>query len=111
MSTPVPDRLRLPFHFDAAPRRASRSSRHCPPRRGCADGEVRLHVPITTHPDVAFFLGGERVVLQPGECWYLDFNRPHRVDNPSDTDRVHRVLDCDVNDWLRDVFTRAVNGR
>ncbi|AKQ65721.1 Aspartyl/asparaginyl beta-hydroxylase [Myxococcus hansupus] len=77
---------------------------------GYADGEVRLHVPVTTHPDVAFFLAGERVVLQPGECWYLDFNHPHRVDNPSDTDRVHLVLDCALNDWLRDVFAGAIHG-
>ncbi|NOJ78290.1 aspartyl/asparaginyl beta-hydroxylase domain-containing protein [Myxococcus xanthus] len=193
MSTPVPDRLRLPFHFDVAPLQQELAAlpaeawvphfnkreyegewsgvplrsiggmegriypdptgreryadtpllARCPALRavlatfqcpigaarllklaagarirehtdynlGYADGEVRLHVPITTHPDVAFFLGGERVILQPGECWYLDFNRPHRVDNPSDTDRVHLVLDCDVNDWMRDVFMRAVNER
>lgn len=75
---------------------------------GYEDGEVRLHVPIVTHPDVAFFLSGTRVVLQPGECWYLDFNKPHRVENPSDTDRVHLVMDCVVDDWLRDVFAGAV---
>ncbi|MCY1022391.1 aspartyl/asparaginyl beta-hydroxylase domain-containing protein [Pyxidicoccus sp. MSG2] len=74
---------------------------------GFEDGEVRLHIPIVTHPDVAFFLSGRRVVLQPGECWYLDFNLPHRVENPSDTDRVHLVLDCVVDDWLRAVFAQA----
>jgi hypothetical protein len=78
---------------------------------GYADGEVRLHIPIVTHPDVAFFLAGRRVVLQPGECWYLDFNLPHRVANPSDTDRVHLVLDCVLNDWLRAVFADAVARR
>lgn len=78
---------------------------------GFADGEVRLHIPIVTHPDVAFFLAGQRVVLQPGECWYLDFNLPHRVANPSATDRVHLVLDCEVNDWLRAVFADAVARR
>jgi hypothetical protein len=75
---------------------------------GFDDGEVRLHVPVTTHPDVAFFLAGERVVLQPGECWYLDFNLPHRVDNPGATDRVHLVVDCQVDGWLRAVFAQAV---
>ncbi len=77
---------------------------------GFDDGEVRLHVPITTHPDVAFFLAGQRVVLQPGECWYLDFNLPHRVENPSATDRVHLVVDCRVDGWLRAVFEEAVAG-
>ena len=75
---------------------------------GFEDGEVRLHVPIVTHPDVAFFLSGQRVVLRPGECWYLDFNRPHRVENPTSTDRVHLVMDCVVDDWLRAVFADAV---
>ncbi|QSQ25440.1 aspartyl/asparaginyl beta-hydroxylase domain-containing protein [Pyxidicoccus parkwayensis] len=74
---------------------------------GFEDGEVRLHVPIVTHPDVAFYLSGRRVVLQPGECWYLNFNLPHRVENPSDTDRVHLVMDCVVDDWLRGVFAQA----
>ncbi|WP_263974524.1 hypothetical protein [Myxococcus xanthus] len=35
----------------------------------------------------------------------------HRDEEHRMSTRVHRVLDCDVNDWLRDVFTRAVNGR
>lgn len=74
---------------------------------GFEDGEVRLHVPIVTHPDVAFFLAGRRVVLLPGECWYLNVNLPHRVENPSDTDRVHLVLDCVVDDWLRAAFEQA----
>ncbi|MCP3137687.1 aspartyl/asparaginyl beta-hydroxylase domain-containing protein [Pyxidicoccus xibeiensis] len=78
---------------------------------GFDDGEVRLHIPIVTHPDLAFFLAGQRVVLQPGECWYLDFNLPHRVENPSDTDRVHLVLDCVVDDWLRAVFADAISQR
>ncbi|RJS25325.1 aspartyl/asparaginyl beta-hydroxylase domain-containing protein [Corallococcus sp. H22C18031201] len=74
---------------------------------GFDDGEVRLHVPIVTHPDVAFFVAGQRVRLLPGECWYLDLNLPHRVDNPSDTNRVHLVLDCVVDDWLRGIFEQA----
>ncbi|MCE9670467.1 aspartyl/asparaginyl beta-hydroxylase domain-containing protein [Myxococcus stipitatus] len=71
------------------------------------DGEVRLHVPILTHPDVVFVLAGERVPMRAGECWYLNFNLRHRVDNAGDTDRVHLVLDCGVDDWLRDLFERA----
>ena len=71
---------------------------------GFEDGEVRLHVPITTHPDVAFFLAGERVAMAEGECWYLDFNLPHRVENRAPIDRIHLVIDCVLNDWLRGYF-------
>jgi hypothetical protein len=70
-------------------------------RLGYEDGEVRLHVPITTNPDVAFVVNGQRQVLNPGECWYINFNLPHRVANRGTTDRVHLVVDCAVNDWLR----------
>ena len=73
-------------------------------RLGFEDGEVRLHVPVSTNPAVAFFLNGERLHMREGECWYLNLNLPHRVENQSVTDRVHLVIDCTVNDWLRDLF-------
>lgn len=73
-------------------------------RLGYEDGEVRLHIPVITNPDVAFFLQGERIMMQEGECWYLNVNLPHRVDNQSKTDRIHLVVDCIVNDWLAEFF-------
>jgi len=39
--------------------------------------------------------------MQEGEYWYLDLSRPHRVENRSQIDRVHLVIDCVLNDWLR----------
>lgn len=74
---------------------------------GYQDGLARLHVPIFTNPDVTFFLDGEPVPMRAGECWYLDFNRPHRVDNRSTEHRVHLVIDCVVDDWLTGVFADA----
>lgn len=68
---------------------------------GWEAGEVRLHVPIVTNPEVEFFLNGQRVLMQPGECWYLDLSLPHRVENRSEADRIHLVIDCLLNDWLR----------
>ncbi|HSB09386.1 MAG TPA: aspartyl/asparaginyl beta-hydroxylase domain-containing protein [Blastocatellia bacterium] len=64
------------------------------------DGEIRLHVPITTSPLVDFYLNGERIEMKSGECWYINANLPHKVNNRSDTARVHLVIDCKVNDWL-----------
>ncbi|MBX7220299.1 MAG: aspartyl/asparaginyl beta-hydroxylase domain-containing protein [Blastocatellia bacterium] len=74
---------------------------------GYADGEVRLHVPIRTNPEVHFYVNGRRIPLQAGECWYMDFNRLHRVENGGTTDRIHLVLDCQVNDWLRELFEQT----
>jgi hypothetical protein len=71
---------------------------------GYEDGEVRLHIPVVTHPDVKFILDGERLVMAEGECWYTNVNLPHRVENQSPIDRVHLVIDCTVNEWLHDLI-------
>jgi hypothetical protein len=78
-------------------------------RLGFDDGEVRLHVPIVTDPEVEFVLDGRRVALGPGECWYLNLNLPHRVANRSPRRRVHLVIDCVVDDWLRAQFQTAMH--
>lgn len=65
-----------------------------------ADGFARIHVPIVTNPAVDFRLNGERVILAPGEAWYLRLADPHSVTNAGDTARVHLVIDLVVNDWL-----------
>jgi hypothetical protein len=70
-------------------------------------GEVRLHVPVITNPGVEFYLDNSRIIMGEGECWYLDLNRPHRVQNLGQTDRVHLVIDCQLNDWLRDLIARG----
>ena len=71
---------------------------------GWEAGEVRLHVPVITDPGVEFFLNGQRVIMQEGECWYLDLSLPHRVQNRSSVDRIHLVVDCLLNDWLRTII-------
>lgn len=73
---------------------------------GLAHEEVRLHVPVATNDGVDFRLDGRRVVMQPGECWYLDLSRPHSVRNGGATDRVHLVIDAVANDWLRELVSR-----
>ena len=68
-------------------------------------GEVRLHVPIITHPDVEFWLDQERIYMQPGECWYINANLLHRVSNLSEVDRIHLVIDIEVTDEVKNVFS------
>lgn len=57
-------------------------------------GAVRIHVPVTTHPQVDFLLNGDRLDLQEGTAWYLRLSDPHSVANRSDRDRVHLVIDA-----------------
>jgi hypothetical protein len=71
------------------------------------DGEVRVHIPIQTNPEVEFAVDGHVLPLREGECWYINFNLMHRIHNRGATDRVHLVIDCVLNDWLRARFPQA----
>ncbi|HTX55563.1 MAG TPA: aspartyl/asparaginyl beta-hydroxylase domain-containing protein [Candidatus Acidoferrales bacterium] len=73
-------------------------------------GEARLHVCVQTSDAVTFFLDGAPVVMEPGSCWYLDVSRPHRVINAGATARVHLVVDCVLDDWLREAIARGAAG-
>jgi hypothetical protein len=68
---------------------------------------ARIHIPITTHPDVSFELNRTPIAMQPGEAWYLRLSDPHRVANRGATDRVHLVVDVRVNDWLTGLMREA----
>lgn len=67
---------------------------------GEAYGELRLHLPVVTNPEVDFRVLGVRVCMRPGELWYVDASEPHAVSNTGATARVHLVIDCRHNDWL-----------
>ena len=67
-------------------------------------GLLRLHVPIVTHPDVRFALGGRRVYWAPGELWSGDFSQKHSVVNESSITRVHMVIDVLINKFILDLF-------
>ena len=70
-------------------------------------GQVRLHIPIATNPGVAFYLDAQPLRLGAGECWYLDLSLPHWIKNRGVTDRIHLVIDCDLNDWLMEMISEA----
>ena len=70
-------------------------------------GIARLHVPILTGPEVEFRLNGTPVAMRPGECWYLRLSEEHSVVNNGTVDRVHIVIDAEVNDWLMDELRAA----
>jgi hypothetical protein len=71
------------------------------------EGTVRIHVPVVTNPDVDFRLNRQRVVLEAGSAWYLRLSDPHSVANRGTSDRVHMVIDAQVNDWVGKLLGRA----
>ncbi len=74
---------------------------------GVESGAARIHVPVTTNPDVEFLLNRRRVDMKEGQAWYLRLGDPHAVANRGTSDRVHLVLDLIANDWLMEFFERA----
>lgn len=67
-------------------------------------GLLRLHIPIVTHPDVAFIIDGQRMSWNAGELWYGDFSKIHSVKNDSQIVRVHMVIDVQINDFVLGLF-------
>jgi Aspartyl/Asparaginyl beta-hydroxylase len=67
-------------------------------------GLLRLHIPILTHPDVAFVIAGQRMSWNAGELWYGDFSKIHSVKNDSQIVRVHMVIDVQINDFVLGLF-------
>lgn len=64
------------------------------------EGVARIHVPVVTNPGVEFHLNREPVTMLPGEAWYLRLADPHSAVNHGAEDRVHLVIDVQVNAWL-----------
>ena len=71
------------------------------------NGEARLHFPIFTNPGVEFFIDEQPLVMEEGSAWYINANLTHSVANRGNADRIHLVVDCGVDNWLREVFAQA----
>ena len=78
----------------------SRIKEHTDNDLAAENGTARLHIPIATNDGVDFRLNGSRVILKEGECWYLRLCDLHSVENNGASDRVHLVIDAEVNPWL-----------
>lgn len=53
----------------------------------------RVHVPVITHPEVSFCVGGDKRHLAAGEIWEINNATVHYVENFSAHDRVHLIVD------------------
>ena len=61
----------------------------------------RIHVPIISNDHVFFWVGGEQKVMHPGEMWEINNATLHAVDNRSDEDRIHMIIDWVPNSTVR----------
>jgi hypothetical protein len=78
-------------------------------RHQTIDGEesVRLHIPVFTNEKVRVQLSHEDVAWKAGEIWYGDFSFPHRLHNAGGENRIHLVMDLDLNDGIRALFPQS----
>ncbi|WP_310557471.1 aspartyl/asparaginyl beta-hydroxylase domain-containing protein [Flavobacterium sp.] len=74
---------------------------HC---LGYEDGCFRMHIPIITNSEVLFILDNKRLIMNEGECWYIDANFTHSVSNHGKEDRIHLVIDGIRNEWTDALF-------
>jgi len=80
------------------------------PDLGVEDGRLmRVHIPIVTNPDVKFtiwnYAGQKKEAhMEKGKAWYLDIRKPHRALNGGETERIHLVIDCVANRFLRNLI-------
>ena len=76
---------------------------------GYEDGCFRLHIPIITNSEVEFILDGKRLIMNEGECWYIDANFIHSVANRGTQDRIHLVIDGLRNEWTDNLFFKEAD--
>lgn len=69
--------------------------------------QLRLHIPVATHPDVTFYCAGMSAHMRSGELWAFDRRAPHAVKNDSPVDRLHLVIDTTGSS---SVWTALVGG-
>lgn len=64
----------------------------------------RLHIPVITDDRIIFRSwldnGIAEFHMAKGECWWLDVAKAHAVENNSDIDRVHLVVDVINNETI-----------
>jgi hypothetical protein len=64
------------------------------------DAARRHHIAIVTSSGTRFGVGDEEISMAQGDVWEINNSRLHYVNNSSDTDRVHLLIDILPNSKL-----------
>lgn len=60
----------------------------------------RVHVPLVTNKDVIFTVLNHSLNMEIGKWYEINNSLPHSVNNPTDTERVHIIIDLVFNRLL-----------
>ena len=61
---------------------------------------ARNHIPIVTNPGVRFMVDHESMHIPEGECWEINNNKIHAVENKGKEDRIHLLIDIVPNKYV-----------
>lgn len=60
----------------------------------------RVHIPLTTHPDITFTVMSDTTHMEVGSWYEINNQMPHAVNNPSDVERIHIIIDILPDEML-----------
>ena len=63
----------------------------------------RTHIPVISNPLVKFTIDDETKFLQEGEIWEINNQNTHSVENMSEIDRIHFIIDYMVSDKIKKI--------
>jgi hypothetical protein len=73
-------------------------------------GKLRFHIPIMTHDQAFFFAGKQhnrlKINMKEKEFWALDTSHTHFIKNTGNRDRIHLIVQVDVNDWVLNLLPK-----
>lgn len=72
--------------------------------KGLKHNWIRLNIPVATNEEVHTYFNGERIPMQNGECWLPNVTKIHEMENKSTETRWLLLLDCDLNDWWKNIL-------
>ena len=70
------------------------------------DQKLRLHIPLVTSPDANMQIAGAQINMTEGFIWKLDPTTNHAISNVGKDTRIHLILDCYMNDKLKEMLAR-----
>lgn len=60
----------------------------------------RVHIPLITHPDVTFTVMDNTIHMEEGHGYEINNQLPHAVNNNSNYDRIHIIIDILPDDMV-----------
>ncbi len=79
--------------------------RHSDLDKGLEHGIIRLNLPVSTNEDIHTYYDDKLLPMKNGECWLPNVIKPHEMINNSKETRWMLLMDCDLNEWWKEVLT------